>query len=310
VIVAKLQQRFKTLLGDRCEFGSPMADLTTWKVGGPADCLARPMTREELAEVFRICVAENVPLRVVGAGSNLLVLDGGLRGVTVLMRQGFDYFTPEFKNGGVVLAVGAALLMEAAVDRCAAAGIAGLEFIAGVPGSIGGGVRMNAGTRLGDFSQVLAEIEIVDADGKARRLPREKLVYRYRGLSIDGPYAVTEAKLELRRGDAAAIRRQVDEIIAQRHTRHPWNLASGGSTFKNPEGDYAGRLIEAAGLKGFQIGGAQISPLHANFFINVGGARAADILALIEHARQTVYDRFGVWLEPEVKIWGERDVAE
>ncbi|NLH50818.1 MAG: UDP-N-acetylmuramate dehydrogenase [Myxococcales bacterium] len=306
---SRLHTRLAELFGERCAFGVPMAPLTTWQVGGPADCLLRPVTAEEIAEVVRLCTAENETFRVFGACSNLLILDGGLRGVTLLMRQGFEKFEPEFRDGGeVVLTVGAALLSQTVVDRSAAAGIDGLQFISGVPGTIGGGIRMNAGTYLGDFSQVLREITVVDADGKIRRVPRDKLVYRYRGLVLDGSFVVTEAKLELRRGEAAKIRAEVDAIIASRHSRHPWDLPSGGSTFKNPENDHAGRLIEAAGLKGFQIGGARVSEKHANFLVNVGQAKAADILALIEHVRQTVYDRFGIWLDPEVKILGERDV--
>jgi UDP-N-acetylmuramate dehydrogenase len=205
---------------------------------------------------------------------------------------------------------GAALSMQDVVDRCAAAGVGGWEFIAGVPGSVGGAVRMNAGTKTGDIAGALAEIEVVDADGKIRRLPREKLAYRYRGLALEGVFVVTEAKFNLRRDDPPAARECVAEVRAARAAKQPLEWPSAGSTFKNPEGDHAARLIEAAGLKGLRIGGAQISEKHANFFLNVGDARAADILALIEHARQVVYQKFNVWLEPEVKIWGERDAPE
>jgi UDP-N-acetylmuramate dehydrogenase len=306
-----LHQKLADLLGERCAFDVPMAPLTLWQVGGPADCVVRPRTTAEIGEIFRLCAADNQAARVIGAASNLLVLDGGLRGVTILLRQGFDNFDVGIADdGAATAAIGAAMPMPDAVERAIAAGLAGLEFIAGVPGSIGGGVRMNAGTKLGDFSGALVEIEYVDAAGKVRRLPREKLTYRYRGLAIDGPFAVTEAVLQLKRDDPAVIRACVDDIIARRRERHPLHLPSCGSTFKNPEGDYAARLIEAAGLKGHQIGGAQVSEKHANFFLNTGGATAADILALIEYAREAVYRKFGVWLEPEVKIWGERDVEK
>jgi UDP-N-acetylmuramate dehydrogenase len=310
VIVSRLHLRLRELLGDRCEFDAPMAELTTWRVGGPADCLVRPQTKEEVAEILRACEAEHQPVRVVGAGSNLLILDGGVRGVTILMRQGFDRFAIEERPGGVSVTAGAALSMQDVVDRCAAAGVGGWEFIAGVPGSVGGAVRMNAGTKTGDIAGALAEIEVVDADGKIRRLPREKLAYRYRGLALEGVFVVTEAKFNLRRDDPPAARECVAEVRAARAAKQPLEWPSAGSTFKNPEGDHAARLIEAAGLKGLRIGGAQISEKHANFFLNVGDARAADILALIEHARQVVYQKFNVWLEPEVKIWGERDAPE
>ncbi|HPQ71328.1 MAG TPA: UDP-N-acetylmuramate dehydrogenase [bacterium] len=303
--------RLRQLLGDRCAFDVPMAPLTTWRVGGPADCLVRPRTAEELATIMSLCTENNVPTRVVGAGSNLLILDGGLRGVTILLRQGFDEFTVREAGGETVeVTLGAALSMAEAVDRTARAGLRGLEFAAGIPGSIGGGVRMNAGTTEGDFSKVLTAVEVVDADGKKRRLARHELQYRYRGLVLDMPYVATAATVALRRDEPAAILRRVEAIIAWRHTRHPYDVPSGGSTFKNPEGDAAGRLIEQAGLKGYAIGGAQVSEKHANFLVNTGTANAADILALLEHVRRVVFEKFGVMLEPEVKIWGERNVSE
>jgi len=303
--------RIKQLLGDRCAFDVPMAPLTTWRVGGKADCLVRPETAEEVTEVVRLCLEYNVPLRVVGIGSNLLILDGGLRGVTILMRQGFNQFQVEWLDDETALArVGAAMTMAEAVENCIVNGVAGLEFLAGIPGGIGGGVRMNAGTRDGDISRVLHAVTVVDGDGNVRRIPRDKLVYRYRGLVIDGPYVVLEAELKLRRGNSTAIREKVDKIIAWRYERHPYDLPSGGSTFKNPEDQFAACLIEDAGLKGYSIGGAEVSRKHSNFIVNTGEARAADILALIEHVRQVVFEKFGVMLEPEVKIWGEKDVAE
>jgi len=306
----RVRERLKEMLGDRCAFDVPMAPLMTWRVGGKADCLARPQTVEELSAIMHICSEHNEQVRVVGAGSNILVLDGGLRGITILMRQGFDRFAPDFLTGDRVrLTLGAALGMNQAVDLCAQANIAGLEFIAGVPGSIGGGVRMNAGTTRGDFAGVLEEVEVVDADGRVRQIPREKLDYRYRGLVIDGMFVVTQAHLALRRGEGADIRAIADRIIRWRIEHHPMDKFSAGSTFKNPEGDHAGRLIEEAGLKGYTIGGAQVSEKHANFLINTGRATAADLLALIEHVRTAVHDQFGVMLEPEVKIWGERDVS-
>lgn len=303
--------RLRDLLGERCELNAPMAPLTTWRVGGPADCLVRPRTAEELAAIMTLCTENNVPTRVVGAGSNLLILDGGLRGVTILMRQGFDELAAQEEGADLVqVSLGAALNMAEAVERTAAAGYRGLEFAAGIPGTIGGGVRMNAGTTEGDFAKVLVAVEVVDADGKRRRLARDELQYRYRGLVLDMPFVVTAATVGLRRDEPAAIERRVEAIIAWRHTRHPYDVPSGGSTFKNPEGDAAGRLIDQAGLKGFSIGGAQVSEKHANFLINTGQATAADILALLEHVRRVVFEKAGIMLEPEVKIWGERHVPE
>lgn len=310
MIDLKLQRQLTELLGARCRLGVSMASLTTWRVGGPADCLVQPETAVEIAKIVRWSLAAGQQTRVIGAGSNLLVLDGGLRGVTILMRENFTEFAATEARDAVRLTLGAGLSMEIALERCMEQGIAGLEFLAGIPGCIGGGVRMNAGTSAGDFASVLAEIEIVDAEGRLRRLPRAELVYRYRGLALDGPYVITQAVLSLRRGAAERIRRRVEETIERRRARYPLELPSGGSTFKNPESDYAGRLIEAVGLKGRRIGGARISEKHANFIVNEGGASAADVLALIEQARQIVFEQTGIWLEPEVIIWGERDVSQ
>ncbi|MDP8225684.1 MAG: UDP-N-acetylmuramate dehydrogenase [Candidatus Lernaella stagnicola] len=310
MIGIRAQKRLTELLGERCRFDVPMASLTTWCVGGPADCLVQPQSSDEIAAVFKICQAENEPVRVVGAGSNLLILDGGLRGVTILMRGALDYFrVEEAGDEEVHVTVGGALDVEDFSRRCVDHGVAGMEFIAGVPGSIGGGVRMNAGTDRGTFADILLEIEVVEATGRVRRLPREELVYKYRGLALDGPFVVTEAKLRGRRGDAETIGREVAAIIAKRRERQPWDCASCGSTFKNPEGGHAGKLIESTGLKGYRIGGAQVSEKHANFLINVGDATAEDLLQLIEHVRQTVFEKTGIWLEPEVKIWGERHAS-
>jgi UDP-N-acetylmuramate dehydrogenase len=308
VMGLRARQQLIDLLGDRCTFDESMAPLTTWRVGGPADCLTRPENAGEVAAIVRICRVENEPLRVVGAGSNLLIMDGGLRGVTILMRQGFDVFRVEEKGEELHLTVGASLEVEDFTRHCVDQGVDGMEFVAGVPGSIGGGVRMNAGTYMGAFADVLLEIEVVTAEGRVRRIPRDQLVYKYRGLDLDGPFIVTETKLRGRRGDVREIGERVAATIAKRRDHQPWDCASCGSTFKNPDGEHAGRLIEAAGLKGFQIGQAQVSPKHANFIVNLGGANAEDILQVIEHVRQTVFADTGVWLEPEVKIWGERHV--
>lgn len=310
MIDEKLKRQLHELLGERCRLNAPMAPLTTWRIGGPADCLAQPESIAEIAQIIRWCRSAEQPVRVVGAGSNLLVLDGGLRGVTMLVRDRLAGFTAVTEKETIRVTAGAGLAMETLVEQCAEQGIAGVEFLTGIPGSVGGGVRMNAGTSGGDFSSVLAEIEVVDAEGRVQRLPRSALVYRYRGLALDGPFVITQAVLALRPGQAESIQRKVAEIHERRCARYPLDRPSAGSTFKNPEGDYAGRLIESVGLKGLRIGEARISEKHANFFINEGNASAADMLALIERARRTVFEKTGIWLEPEVKIWGERDVSK
>jgi UDP-N-acetylmuramate dehydrogenase len=258
--------------------------------------------REELETVCAWCRAKSLPLLVLGGGFNLLVRDGGVRGVVVRLAG----------LRGVSLGAGGALRAEAgashsAVTRFAAdQGRAGLEFAVGIPGTVGGWIAMNAGTREREMKDVVTSVELFDpAEGRAVTRARGELRFHYRRTELPPGAVVLAASFATTADEPEAIRERHKRLMAQRRATQPVDQPSCGSVFVNPPGDFAGRLIEAAGLKGAQVGGAMISPLHANFIVNVGGARAADVLALIEQARAAVLETSHVALQTEVHVVGE-----
>ncbi len=289
-------------LGEGVAFDVPMARYTSLRVGGPADALATPADRDELAQLLAICAEHGVAHGVIGSGFNTLVLDGGLEGVIIHLKR--------FR--GLERLPDGELRAEAGVSHsqitrmCTREGLTGLEFAAGIPGSVGGWIAMNAGVPEREMVDVVREVEVVSPDGGERRfVPAEVLEFVYRAMRGLTPGSViVSALLAVEPADAERVRDEVDRHLAHRSLTQPINVPSCGSVFRNPEGDHAGRLIEDAGLKGASVGGAQISEVHANFIANTGGARAADFLALIERARDEVEARSGIRLEPEVKIVG------
>lgn len=292
------------LLGERVQFDAPMARHTSLRVGGPADALARPADREELARLLRLCSRHGLRHRVAGSGFNTLVRDGGLEGVTIQLAK---FRRLEERPGG-------ALRIEAGVSHsqvtrfCVARGLAGLEFGAGIPGTVGGWLAMNAGIPQREVEDTVREIEVMSPTGaRRRRLRRDGLRFVYRALHGLAPGSVIlSALLAVTISTSEAVAAEVDALLARRARTQPLNVPSCGSVFKNPRGDHAGRLIEAAGLKGFRIGGAEISRVHANFIANVGGASADDVLALVAHARRAVEEQSGVRLIPEVRVIGRQ----
>jgi UDP-N-acetylmuramate dehydrogenase len=290
--------------------GASLEKYTSSRVGGPAEWLVVAESVEELVEAVRAAQADGLPWRVLGGASNVLVSDAGVRGLVIVNRARQIVFEDDY----VVYAESGANL--AALARgCVARGWAGLEWAVGVPGTVGGAVVGNAGAHGGDTSGVLQSATVLEA-GEVVEWPVERLEYAYRNsvLKRDARRGVASrvvltATLALEPGDPAHLAQQADEFLERRKRIQPPGH-SFGSMFKNPPGDYAGRLIEAAGLKGMQVGGAQVSPLHANFFVNTGGATAADMLALVELARQGVREQFGVELELEVELVGEWESGE
>lgn len=281
----------------------PLADYTTWKIGGPADVLVVPDGKRELAETVAILHRHGQPFTTIGRGSNTLVLDKGVRGVVVKLGRGLD--TVRF-DGDVVTAGGAVSLITLSV-RAGKEGLTGLEFAGGIPGTVGGAVYMNAGAHGSDMSRILIEAEIVLETGETVRLGNDEMEFSYRhSLLHRRPGIVTEAVLQLRRGDRKEIAAAMATYKDRRLKTQPLQLATAGSTFRNPDGDHAARLIEQAGLKGYRIGGAEVSAQHANFIINTGGATADDVLRLMDHMQRRVFETSGVMLTPEVLIIGER----
>lgn len=281
---------------------APLAEHTTWKIGGPADLLVVPNGKEQLAQTLRILRENELPFLTIGRGSNMLVSDKGIRGVVIKLGKGMS----EFRfDGSVVTAGGAVSLIPLSV-RSAREGLTGLEFASGIPGTVGGAVFMNAGAHGSDMSRILKEAEIVLETGDIIRMDNEQLAFGYRHSWLHGRSAiVTEAVLDLAFGDKEQISATMAAYKERRLRTQPLSMACAGSTFRNPSGDYAARLIEEAGLKGYRIGGAEVSRQHANFIINTGGATAEDVLRLMDHMRQTVADKAGISLVPEVLIEGE-----
>ncbi len=289
-------------LGPAIRFDVPAARLTSLRIGGTADGLATPPDREALAQLLRTCARHRVPARAIGRGFNTIVRDEGVDGVLIQLSQ----LKRLEERPGRLLRVEAGVSHATLVRFCRERGLAGLEFGAGIPGTLGGWVAMNAGIGERETKDVVREVEVMSPTGRRRRhFPRSALRFRYRALSgLAEGSVVVSALLAVEIGERKRVEDEIERLLEKRRATQPVDQPSCGSVFKNPRGHYAGQLIEAAGLKGERRGGAMISPLHANFIVNTGGATAADVLALIGHARALVRLRTGILLEPEVKIWG------
>lgn len=281
----------------------PMKRHTTFRAGGNADWFVLPETAEELSAVLKLCKKTKTGWYLLGNGSNLLVSDGGFHGVII----GMERFS-NIEISGNILRAGAGVLLSRAANEAYRAGLTGFEFAAGIPGTLGGAVVMNAGAYGSEMKHVLAGANVLDRDGTVRMLSKEELKLGYRTSCIqENGYTVLEAVLELAPGDSAKIRKRMDELAAKRKEKQPLEFASAGSTFKRPEGYFAGKLIEDAGLKGYAVGGAQISEKHAGFVINRGDATAEDIYRLCCEVKDRVKAQAGVSLEMEVKLLGSFD---
>lgn len=297
----KLAEALRAMGQDRLLENEPMSRHTTFRVGGPADLMFLPASAQELCDALRLAREAGVPAQVLGNGSNLIVRDGGIRGLTIVLGEHFSDIRVEGKRicaqAGALLSRVAAAAMEA--------GLSGLEFAGGIPGTLGGGCAMNAGAYGGQISDVLVSAEVL-LGGEVRTLSLEEMQMGYRTtLPLREGGVVLSACFELERDDSDAIQSRMKELNARRRDKQPLNLPSAGSTFKRPEGHFAGALIEGCGLKGCAIGAAQVSQKHAGFIVNTGGATAKDILQLIAHVQAVVRRETGVELEPEVKIMGE-----
>ncbi len=289
--------------------GESLARYSTYRIGGPATVVL-PANAEDVATALRAAHDAGVPWFAIGLGSNILLPDEGLEALVIRLGRGLD----GLQQDGDRWTVGAGLPAPLAARRTAAAGFGGLHIFVGVPGSVGGGVFMNAGCHGGDWSEVVERVTVVDATGQDQVLPRADVPFTYRRSGLDGRI-VLDAVVRLRPEPQPHLDEQIAEMFDWRQKGTPFNQPCCGSVFKNPSGPSwkkedgprtAGQLIEAAGLKGTQVGGAQVSQMHANYFVNTGPATAADVRALIERAQRDVEARFGVQLEPEVKLIGVR----
>ena len=292
----------RTMLGDNIRFDEPMRRHTTLKIGGPADAFAEPPSAAQVAELARYCASSGAPITVVGGGSNLLVRDAGVRGVVLGTGhlRALQLVPPSTIRVEAGVSTGKVLSLALKND------LGGIEFLGGVPGSIGGGMIMNAGTYIGEFKDVTTWVETVRlADGEVIRRDHAACGFRYRHSDLPSTEVVVAAELQLRPRPRAEIEADVRALRQRRSEREPKKVSSNGSTFKNPPGEFAGRLIETAGCKGWHEGDAVCSPVHANWLVNTGRATAAELWTLIGRVRAEVERIHGVTLELEVKVIGE-----
>lgn len=292
----------KVLDEDQIKPEEPMKNHVTFRVGGPADFFVTPKNYEELSGVLKCCAKYEMPCYIMGNGSNLLVSDQGYRGVVIqLFRQLND-----IQCEGNVIRAQAGALLSAVANRALEEKLTGFEFAAGIPGTLGGACVMNAGAYGGEMKDVLKSVTVLTREGERITLQKNELELGYRtSIIAKKDYIVLEAEIELEAGDAEEIKAVMDDLKERRTTKQPLEYPSAGSTFKRPEGYFAGKLIQESGLQGFQVGGAQVSEKHCGFVINKDQATAADIAELIRQVQDRVEEKFGVRLETEVKRLGE-----
>ncbi|WP_240413814.1 UDP-N-acetylmuramate dehydrogenase [Paenibacillus periandrae] len=287
----------------KCFLNEPLAPHTTWKIGGPADILLIPRTREQLIDAVKLMHAHQLPWTILGRGSNVLIADKGIRGVVIKLGPALE--TLRFE--GETVYAGAAYSFIKLSVMAGKEGLTGLEFAGGIPGTVGGAIYMNAGAHGSDVSRILLRAEVLLSTGELVTMQKDDFEYTYRHSRLHHqPGIIIEAVFGLKTGDRKEIAEAMASYKERRLRTQPLQLACAGSVFRNPPDQFAARLIEEAGLKGFRIGGAEVSPLHANFIVNTGQATAHDVLALIEHVQQCVMAAYGVKLVTEVLVVGER----
>jgi UDP-N-acetylmuramate dehydrogenase len=297
------QEKAGTVLkGIRKRFRVPMSELTTFKIGGPLDLLVEPENVEDLQRIIGFCREEKLPWLILGLGSNLLVRDKGIRGLGIKLAGSFA--TCEISNREVT--AGAGMALGELAKKTAALGLSGLEFACGIPGTVGGAVFMNAGAYDGEMAGVLDRVQVVDPDNGLVWYEKAdlKLGYRFSRFQ-ESRQIITSVKLRLEMGMKESAEAKIAQLTCQRESKQPLLMPSAGSVFRRPAGYFVGPLIEQSGLKGFSIGGAQISTRHAGFIVNTGGATARNVLDLIAHVKKTVQQKHGVDLIPEIRIVGE-----
>lgn len=297
------KQRFSEILNENQILeAEPMSRHTTFRIGGPAELFLVPKSTEEIAGIFKICREEGIPWFVLGNGSNLLVSDKGYQGVVVQLYKGFG----EVKVQGCQITAQAGALLSQIAAAAREESLTGFEFAGGIPGTLGGAVVMNAGAYGGEMKDVIKEVTVLTREGEIRTLQAEELAMGYRTSAIkEAGYIVLGAVLSLEKGDKEQIKARMQELAGMRSSKQPLQYPSAGSTFKRPEGYFAGKLIMDSGLRGYQVGGAQVSEKHCGFVINTGNATARDVRNLMADVQRIVEEKYGVKLEPEVKFLGD-----
>lgn len=300
-----LARVLRAISGLKLKIAEPLARYTSMKIGGPADYFIEVSNPAALAELLRVLEGYGIDFHLLGNGSNVLFSDRGVRGAVIRLTGEFK--TVEWRDAaeGVQAIVGAAFAIPQLVREAARRGYAGLEFAEGIPGTVGGAVYMNAGAYGSEFEKIVEQVEAMTRQGTPRQFSRGQMTFSYRDSHLPAGTVVTRVSLRLQKTEAARIGSKVRELTGKRKESQPSGFPNSGSMFRNPPGDYAGRLIEAAGLKGRRIGQSQISERHANFFVNLGGAQAREVRQLMELARAEVRRQFGIDLAAEVKFLGD-----
>ncbi len=299
--MSRLEDELREEFQERLKVNQSLAEFTSFRIGGPADLFVTVESEAELMRAKAAAHRARVPTFCLGHGTNLLVSDRGIRGLVIRLGEGFNKISID----DVRVTAGAGVDFGELVETVVVRGLEGLEFGEGIPGTVGGGLVMNAGAFGGEIARVVTRVHGVTAEGDAQALTPEEVGFAYRRTNLPPHFVISRVDFELHHGDRDKLRARVTEVRAKRVSRQPRGVPNAGSIFKNPPGNFAGRLLEAAGMKGHRIGGAAFSEQHANFIVNLGGARADEVHSLIEMARAKVRESSGVLLEPEVKLVGE-----
>lgn len=301
--MSPIELKLRSIICDpgRIRRDEPLKKHTTFRIGGPADFFLEVNDRQELSRVLALASQEGMPVYILGNGSNLLVSDEGVRGFVMVLSGEFN----QYKVEGSIVRAGGGYNLPKLATQVMKQGLGGIEFACAIPGTVGAGLVINAGAHGGELAQVVTEATVVWGDGRTERLTPDQIGFRYRSSNLQRSSAiVVEVVMALHPREKEEMQKAVQHLLERRRTTQPLHQPNAGSIFMNPPGEFAGRLIEQAGLKGLREGEAQISEKHANFIVNLGGASAKDVLILMDRVRTTVQERFGVRLEAEVKIWG------
>ena len=279
----------------------PMSKHTSFKIGGPAECFIKIKTIEQLKDILKYAQKEKIPLTIIGNGSNLLVSDDGIKGIVLKIE--IEKICQDIENGIILLTVGSGIKLGALAQKCLKEEVAGFEFASGIPGTIGGAIRMNAGAHGSEMKDIVRTITFIDRDGNIHKIENSQAEFEYRNsIFAQKDYIILEVEMQLEKGSKEEIQSKMQEYSNYRKEKQPIEYPSAGSTFKRGTDFITAKLIDECGLKGYQIGGAQISEKHAGFIINKGNATAKDVIKLMEYTKEQVYEKFGKVIEPEIEI--------
>lgn len=284
-------------------FDEPMSAHTSFKIGGNADAFASVADIDEIRALIKYCKNKAIPYMIMGNGTNMLVSDKGIRGLVIQVGSGMQNYNID----GETVYAQAGILMSVLSKKILKAELTGFETLSGIPGTLGGGIYMNAGAYGGEIRDIVDEVTYINFNGEVKTVKNKDIGFSYRhSMFEDEKCVILSAVLKLKKGNAAMIKSAMDDYNKRRSDKQPLNMPSAGSTFKRPKGYFAGKLIEESGLVGYTVGGAQVSEKHAGFVVNSGGASAKDVLELVDHIQKTVNEKFGVKLEPEIRLIGEK----